>query len=166
MLIDQNRAEHSKGLVSASFEEAVRAAASLGVQHLSEGYEVTVEGNGGRIVGPVRTGPAKLRLLDELARLDLSSDPLTEGITRLSAASGRDIHLLVITPHLDRDSMARLELLIQKGIQTTIVALVWDEEQTENLSRATSLGAKVVEIRPNTPLSVAFRREVAAAARF
>jgi uncharacterized protein (DUF58 family) len=166
MLVDQDRSEHSKGLVSASFEEAVRAAASLGIHHLSEGYEVTIEGNGGRIVGPVRSGPAKLRLLDELARLELGSEPLTAGITRLTAASGRDIHLLVITPHLDRESMARLELLIQKGIQTTIVALVWDEEQTENLGRATSLGAKVVEIRPNTPLSVAFRREVAAAARF
>ena len=32
--------------------------------------------------------------------------------------------------------------------------------------KATSLGAQVVEIRPNTPLAVAFRREVQAAARF
>jgi uncharacterized protein (DUF58 family) len=166
MLVDQDRAQHSKGLISASFEEAVRAAASLGMQHLSEGYEVTVEGNGGNIVGPIRSGPAKLRLLDELARLDLGDAPLKDGVTRLTQVAGRDIHLLVITPYLDRESMARLELLIQKGIQTTIVALVWDEEQTENLSRATSLGAKVVEIRPGTPLSVAFRREVAAAARF
>jgi uncharacterized protein (DUF58 family) len=167
MLLDQDESQHSKGLISESFEAAVRAVASLGIHHLSEGYEVTVEGNHGRIVGPLRAGPAKLRLLDELARITPAPEPLSAGMTRLaSGGAGRDVHLVIITPHLDRESAARLELLTQKGIQATVVALVWDEEQTENLNRATSLGAKVVQVRPNTPLSVAFRREVAAAARF
>ena len=52
------------------------------------------------------------------------------------------------------------------GVQVTIVALVWDEDQTEHLTRAIAFGAQVVEVRPNTPLAVAFRREVQAAARF
>ncbi len=166
MLLDQDEAQHSKGLMSESFEAAVRAVASLGIHHLSEGYEVTVEGNGGKIVGPLRAGPAKLRLLDELARVQLAPEPLTAGMTRLASGAGRDVHLVIVTPYLDRESAARLELLTQRGIQATVVALVWDEEQTENLNRATSLGARVVQVRPNTPLSVAFRREVASAARF
>ena len=165
MLLDQDAAQHSKGLISESFEAAVRAVASLGVHHLSQGYEVTVEGNAGTIVGPLRAGPAKLRLLDELARAELAPAPLSAGMTRLASQSGRDVHLVIVTPYLDRESAARLELLTQKGIKATVVALVWDEDQTENLKRATSLGAKVVEIRPNTPLAVAFRREVAASAR-
>lgn len=166
MLLDQNADQHSRGLISESFEAAIRAVASLGVHHLSQGYEVTVEGNAGNIVGPLRAGPAKLRLLDELARTVLGPEPLTAGMSRLASAAGRDVHLVVVTPYLDRESAARLELLTQKGIKATVVALVWDEDKTENLQRANSLGAKVVEIRPNTPLSVAFRREVAAAGRF
>lgn len=165
MLLDQDASQHSRGLISESFEAAVRAVASLGVHHLGQGYEVTIEGNGGKIVGPLRAGPAKLRLLDELARAGLAPEPLSAGMTRLASQSGRDVHLVIVTPHLDRESAARLELLTQKGIKVTVVALVWDEEQTENLKRATSLGAKVVEIRPNTPLAVAFRREVAASVR-
>lgn len=166
MLLDADRKYHSKGLISESFEEAIRAVASLGIHHLSEGYEVTVEGNGGRIVGPLRSGPSKVRLLDELARMELTKAPLTEGMTRLLTGMGRDTHLLIITPFLDRESAARLELLAQRGVRAIVVALVWDEEQTENLTRATAFGAQIVEIRPNTPLSVAFRREVTTAARF
>ncbi len=166
MLLDADRRAHSKGLISESFEAAIRAVASLGIHHLSEGYEVTVEGNGGRIAGPLRSGPSKVRLLDELARLDLGKAPLNEGMTRLLTGMGRDTHLLIVTPYLDLESAARLELLAQRGVKAIVVALVWDEDQTENLTRATAFGAQIVEIRPNTPLSVAFRREVVSGARF
>jgi uncharacterized protein (DUF58 family) len=166
LLLDADRKMHSKGLLSESFEAGVRTIASLAVHHLGEGYEVTVEGNDAKIVGPVRTGPNKIRLLDELARLDLGDAPLSAGMARLASLAQRDTHLVIVTPYLDRESAARLELLTNRGVQVVVVALVWDEDHTENLSRATSLGAQVVEIRPNTPLAVAFRREVQAAARF
>jgi uncharacterized protein (DUF58 family) len=166
ILLDLDAAQHSKGLISESLEAGIRAVASLGMHHLSDGYEVTVEGNAGTIVGPLRTGPAKLRLLDELAKLDLAPEPLSAGMARLASLASRDVHHVIVTPYLDRESAARLELRTQRGIKATVVALVWDEEQTEHLNRATSLGARVVQLRPNTPLSVAFRREVAAAARF
>ena len=166
IVLDGDRRQHSKGLVSESFEAGVRAVASLGMHHLTEGYEVTVEGNDRRIVGPVRSGPAKVRLLDELARIQPDATTLKDGMGRLASVASRDTHLLIVTPHLDRESAARLELVTSKGVQVTVVALVWDEDQTEHLTRATSLGAQVVEVRPNTPLAVAFRREVQAAARF
>lgn len=166
MLLDCDRKYHSKGLISESFEEAIRAVASLGIHHLSEGYEVRVEGNDGTIVGPLRSGPSKVRLLDELARLEMNKAPLNEGMTRLLTSMSRDTHLLIVTPYLDRESAARLELLAQRGVKAIVVALVWDEDHTENLTRATAFGAQLVEIRPNTPLAVAFRREVASAGRF
>jgi uncharacterized protein (DUF58 family) len=166
ILLDADRRQHSKGLVSESFEAGVRTVASLGSHHLAHDYEVTIEGNGGRIVGPIRSGTARVRLLDELARLDLDDRGLKEGMVRIASLARRDVHLVVVTPYLDLESAARLELILERGIHTTVVALVWDEDQTEHLTRATALGAQVVEIRPNTPLSVAFRREVAAAGRF
>jgi uncharacterized protein (DUF58 family) len=166
MLLDADRKHHAKGLISESFEAAIRAVASLGIHHLSEGYEVTVEGNEQRIVGPLRSGPSKVRLLDELARLEMSKAPLATGMSRLLTGMSRDTHLLIVTPYLDLESAARLELLAQRGVRAIVVALVWDEDNTENLTRATAFGAQIVEIRPNTPLSVAFRREVVAAGRF
>ena len=130
------------------------------MHHLAEGYVVTLETNGGRQCAALRMGPARTRLLDTLARAERGTDDLTPAITRLLADGARDMHLLVVTPFLDKEAAARLELLIERGLQVTVVALVWDEEHTADLSRAAALGAQVVEIRPGTPLSVAFRREV------
>ena len=160
VLLDDDRRFHSRGLVSESFEEGVRAAASIGVHHLGVGYVVTLETNGGKVVTALRSGPTKTRLLDELARMQMSDSRLPDAITRLIADGQRDAHLLIVTPHLEASSAARLELLLQRGMQVTVVALVWEEEHTLSLARASALGAQVVEVRPRTPLSVAFRREV------
>jgi hypothetical protein len=43
-----------------------------------------------------------------------------------------------------------------------VAALIWDEESVDTLGVAASLGCQVIEIRPNAPLAVAFRREVGA----
>jgi uncharacterized protein (DUF58 family) len=160
ILLDDNRRFHSKGLISESFEEAVRAAASIGVHHLNQGYVVTLELNAARLLTALRVGPTKVRLLDELARMQMSEAKLSTAIARLNSEGTRDAHLLVITPYLEPESAARLEPLIERGMQVTVVALVWDEEHTVALARASALGAKVVEVRPNTPLSVGFRREI------
>jgi uncharacterized protein (DUF58 family) len=160
ILLDDNKRFYSKGVVSESFEEAVRAVASVGVHHLNQGYVVTVELNGGRLLTALRSGPTKMRLLDELARMQMSDAKLSTGIARLRSEGARDAHLVVVTPHLDSECAARLEPLIERGMQVTVVALVWDEEHTAALGRASALGAQVVEVRPNTPLSVGFRREM------
>jgi uncharacterized protein (DUF58 family) len=160
ILLDDDKKFHSNGVISESFEAGVRAAASIGVHHLAAGYVVTLETNGGRQCSALRQGPARTRLLDTLARAERGSDDLSAAVTRLLADGSRDMHLLVVTPFLQKEAAARLELLLERGTQVTVVALVWDEEHTVYLSRAAALGAQVVEIRPGTPLSVAFRREV------
>jgi uncharacterized protein (DUF58 family) len=160
ILFDDNSRFHSHGVVSDSFEAGIRAAASVGAHHLAAGYVVTYETNGGLKLDALRHGPARTRFLDEMARAERGSDRLGPAISRLLASGHRDAHLFVITPFLEPESASRLELLMQRGVQITVVALVWDEEHTIALSKIAALGAQVVEIRPGTPLAVAFRREV------
>ncbi|MGI8791886.1 MAG: DUF58 domain-containing protein, partial [Acidimicrobiales bacterium] len=73
ILLDTDRGHHSRddeeGL-SESFETAIRAAASLGVRHLREGYEIKTEANGGPLTRPLRGPTSQLMLLDALARVD------------------------------------------------------------------------------------------------
>jgi uncharacterized protein (DUF58 family) len=160
VLLDNDERFHSRGIISDSFETGVRVAASIGTHHLSAGYVVTYETNSGRRLTALRQGPARTRLLDEMARAELGRETLAPAISRLLADGQRDAHLLIVTPYLQADSAARLELLMQRGVQVTVVALVWDEEHTVALAKAAALGAQVVEIRAGTPFAVAFRREV------
>lgn len=162
IVIDQNKRSHSQGEVSESFEAAVKAAASLGVRHLREGYSVTLEGNRQRIVPPLRGGNSQMMLLDEMARLDLIDAPLTDAIMRLVTNPSRDNHVVIITPRLDAETTGRLKLLLDRGASVLVAVLVWTDDADATVAQAASLGCQVIEIRPNTPLSVAFRREVGA----
>src|SRR5919202_561372 len=99
-MLDTNRYSHSRdgeGL-SESFEAGVRAAASLGVRHLREGYEVKIETNGGPLTRPLRGAGSQIQLLDALTRLDLDRAPLTQMIMRLVTTPGRDAHNILVTP--------------------------------------------------------------------
>lgn len=160
ILLDTHRANHSNGMVSESFETGIRAAASLALWHLKEGFSVTIEGNDGRIVGPVRGPGASMDILDALARLELDDVEVSEGIARLVHNRGRDSHVVVVSPLLERQSTSTLELLVEKGWSVLIVALLWDELAAETLAVAARLGCQVAEVRPNVPLAVAFRNVV------
>lgn len=160
IVVDGDRANHSTGTVSESFEAGIRAAASLAQWHLKEGFSVTVEGNGRRLVGPVRGPSADMKILDALARFELEDDPVTDAINRIVFERGRDAHVVVVTPLLERDSAGSLELLIQRGWSVLVVALLWDELAVETLAAAARLGCQVAEVRPNAPLAVAFRNVV------
>jgi uncharacterized protein (DUF58 family) len=162
LVLDQDERQHSPGLFSDSFETCVRVAASLGVHHLREGYSVTLEGSAGPLVGPLRGGTSQLLLLDALARVDLAREALTAGISRVVQGPGRDAHVVVVTPNLERDAASQLQLLIDRGVHVLVVAVVWDELAAETLGTAASMGAQVVEVRPGTPLALAFRTEVGA----
>lgn len=165
ILLDGDRANHSKGLYSASFETAVRAAASLAEWHVREGFSVTLDGNRERYLGPIRGPGSRMEMLDTLARVDLEDEPLTESITRLAFNRGRDAHVVVITPLLEPEATAVLELLIQRGWSVLVVALLWDELAAETLVAAAKLGCQVAEIRPNSPLAVAFHNVIGGGVR-
>lgn len=162
IVLDLDERSHSKGDVSESLEAGVRAAASLGVRHLREGYSVTLEGNSRRLLPPARGGNSQLMLLDALARVEREKASIVDPIMRLVSDPSRDSHIVIITPRLDKEAAARLNLLVQRGASVLVAALVWDEESADTLGVAASLGCQVVEIRPGVPLAVSFRREVGA----
>ena len=165
VLLDQDRANHTKDEPSPSFEAAVRVAASVGCQHLTDGYSVTLEGTTERLL-PVQRGPSsRIALLDALARVERVDGPLIAAIERCALEAGRGQHLVVITPRLDLLCAARLEILIQRGTSVLIAALLYGEESPDALVKATALGAQVVEFRPRVPLALAFRHVVGAGGR-
>ncbi|MEN3273291.1 MAG: hypothetical protein V7636_2052, partial [Actinomycetota bacterium] len=127
IVLDTGREFHSPGLVSDSFEQSVRTAASLAVHHFREGYDVILEGCKDRIIGPLRGGSAKMSMLDELARLELDSAKLPEALSRVSRTSARGRHVVVITPYLEDDAIAHIRLMIERGSSVLVCALVWDE---------------------------------------
>src|SRR3954451_4955691 len=165
IILDLDRRHHSKGEVSESLEAGVKAAASLGVRHLREGYSVTLEGNSHRLLGPVRGGNSQMLLLDALARVEREQAPLVDPIMRLVSDRSRNNHTVLFTPLLDAEAAARLNLLVQRGASVLVAALLWDEDSAGTLATAAALGCQVVELRPGVPLAVAFRREVGAGRR-
>jgi uncharacterized protein (DUF58 family) len=162
IILDLDERNHSRGEVSESLEAGIRAAASLGVRHLRDGYSVTLEGNSRRLLPPARGGTSQLMLLDALARAERERVSIVDAIMRMVGDPGRDSHVVLLTPKLDKEAAARLNLLVQRGASVLVAALVWDEESADTLGIAASLGCQVIEIRPGVPLAVAFRREVGA----
>lgn len=167
IMLDTDRAYHSRdgeGL-SESFEAGIRVAASLGVRHLREGYEVTSLVNSAPLTRSLRGAGSQLLLLDALARLELSRDSLGKMVLRLLATSQRDAHMILITPHLGQAEAAQLKLLLNKGLSIMVVALLWSEENAETMGRAAALGCQVVGLHPGQDLTTALFNEVGGAVR-
>jgi uncharacterized protein (DUF58 family) len=167
MIIDTDRGSHSRdgeGL-SESFETGIRAAASLGVRHLREGYEVRCETNGGPLTRPLRGAGSQLLLLDGLARLELSREPLSAVIRRLLGSNQRDAHNILITPRLGASEAAQLKLLLDKGLSILVVALLWDDENAATPGTAAALGCQVVAVHPGQDLASALYQDIGAGNR-
>lgn len=167
LILDTDRGAHSRDGedLSESFETGVRVAASLGVRHLREGYEVQVETNGGPLVRPLRGAASQLLLLDALARLDLGRQPLTQAIMRLVSRGQRNAHNILVTPRLGQIEAAQLKLLLNTGVSVLVVALLWDEDNADTVATAASLGCQVVGVHPGQDLSTALYGEIGAGVR-
>ena len=169
LIIDTDRGGHSHDGdgYSESFETGVRAAASLGVRHLRDGYEVRAETNGGPLTRPLRGAGSQLSLLDGLARLDLTREPLTNVISRLIANPRRDAHMILITPRLGPREAAQLRLLLQSGVSVLVVALLWDVDEDEDgiLATAAGLGCQVAGVHPGDDLGTALYHDIGAGRR-
>src|SRR5205823_7575865 len=64
IILDTDRGVHSRDAegLSESFEAGIRVAASLGVRHLRDGYEIRVETNGGPLTRSLRGARSQLEL--------------------------------------------------------------------------------------------------------
>jgi uncharacterized protein (DUF58 family) len=166
LVVNTNRAGYDSAAdFSPAFETAVRAAASLGVRHLADGYAVTVEVNRGRLTVPLRGGRTQLELLDALARLTMDREPLAGALRRLIANNQRDAHNVLITPTLTREEAGQLRVLLEKGVSVLAVVLAYREGFEEAAHNAAAVGCQVVEVRPNVSLAEALATEVGAGRR-
>jgi len=163
IILDTDRGAHSRDGdgYSESFETGIRVAASLGVRHLREGYEVHTQTNGGPMTRGLRGPISQMPLLDAFARLEMSRFPLQNVIMRmLASAANRDAHNVLITPHLGQHEAATLKLLLNKGVSILVVALMWDEDADTTLGTAAALGCQVVGVHPGQDLGSALHADI------
>ena len=167
IILDTDRLAHSRdaGGASESFETGVRAAASLGVRHLRDGYEVRLEGNTGPLSRPLRGQGMQMMLLDALTRVEPSRERLSKLIMRLIATPRRDAHNVLITPKLTQHEAAQLRILLNTGVSILVVALAFEENENDTAATAASLGCQVVEVHPNDDLATALHGAVGAGTR-
>lgn len=166
IILDTDRGSHSKeGDVSESFEMGVRAAASLAVRHIRQGYEIRCESNAGPLTRALRGTHNQMPLLDAFARVDMSREPLSKVILRMIADPRRDAHNILVTPRLGHLEAAQLRILLNKGVSILVVALLWEEENAETLGVAASLGCQVAAIHPGQDLSTALYSDIGAGNR-
>lgn len=167
IILDTDRGAHSKDGegFSESFEMGVRAAASLAVRHLREGYEMRIETNSGPLIRPSRGPAAQVSVLDSLTRVDMSRDPLNKVIMSLIVDPRRDAHNILITPRLGKTEAAQLRILLNKGVSVLVIALLWDEENAETLGTAAALGCQVAGVHPGQDLRSALYSDMGAGNR-
>ena len=167
IILDTDRESHSRdgdGL-SESFETGVRAAASLAVRHLREGYEIRVEANAAPLTRHLRGTASQLPMLDAFARVDVDREPLSTAIMRMVSSPRRDAHNILITPKLGPAEAAQLKLLLRTGVSVLVVALLWDEANANTVGVAASLGCQVVGVHPDQDLATALFSDIGAGNR-
>jgi uncharacterized protein (DUF58 family) len=165
--INNDVAWHAPGDPSETFEAAVRAAASVGVQHLDDGFSVTLITNDGVQLQSLRGGHghANFVLLDFLARVQLTETPIAKvGFDILEQARHRP-HFLFLTPYLSDTDAQQLKLVVDRGLSVVVAQLLWDEADPLTASRAAAVGASIVQLESGSSLAAAFAHPVGARAR-
>jgi uncharacterized protein (DUF58 family) len=160
IIFDTNRQYHTKDDPSESFEAGVRAAASLAVKHLTQGYSVAIETNDGPLTRMLRGPGAPMQALDACARLEPGKNTLAACLQRLASGKATDAYTILVTPHLTAEDTAQLKLLMNKGTAVLVIALIWDPSAEEVINTATALGCQVVELRPGQSIGAAMHVEV------
>jgi uncharacterized protein (DUF58 family) len=160
LLLDTSGAGHSPGTPSETFETAVRVVASLASHHLRDGMTVSVHGNTGRLIRPVRGQRDRVALMDALARVEQERVGLRESMERIVGDGRRDRHLVVVTASVDADVARRIRLLRDRAVSVLLVMVVWDRTDPITLHRAARIGCPVVEVHPGAPLGQVLRHVV------
>jgi hypothetical protein len=134
-------------------------------RHLTDGFAITIESNGRRLLEALRGRRNRIRLLDELAKVELEDVGLGEAVDRVIADPRRDTHIVIVTPHVDEESARRIRLLLDRGTSALVALVVGEDFDKESFHRASTLGCNVVEIRPGAPLEAVFQRLIGAGGR-
>jgi uncharacterized protein (DUF58 family) len=161
LLLDTDARTHAEGTPSETFERAVQAVASVGVQHLADGLSVTLEANGARLAAGLRGSRNRIPLLDALAAVERERVPFTAALERLFLEPRRHTHVVLVTPDLDVDAARRARLLLERGTSVLVVLVMSEDTDPRSVHRAGALGCGVVEVQPRTALGPAFARAIA-----
>ena len=165
LVIDNQASAHSPGYPSDTFELAVRAVASLGTYHIKQGYSVRLISNDKVVAPELRGGRARITLLDELAKLELSDAAPQEAIERVVTERRGDTHMCIVTTQFTSRTAGRIRLLTEKGMSLVVALVKWDESDLNAPRRAREVGAQVVQISPGQQLEAPFAHGLAVTRR-
>ncbi len=165
IVLDTDREWHRPGDPSDTFETAVRVAASVGTGHIKDGFTVSLDGNADNLAENLRGPRARLSYLDALARVQMGKEPLHAGVERLLRRNSRRAHNVIITPHFDSKTAARVGLISDAGASVLVVVVMWEDADQMSVHRAVEVGAQVVQVRPGAPLGGVFRHATGAGLR-
>lgn len=155
LVLDNDLAAHSPGLPSDTFELGVRAAASLGAFHIKQGFALRLVTND-TDVPELRGSRARIALLDELARLELTRTPVVTAIERTVSERRGDTHVCLVSPQFTTRTASRIRLLTERGVSLVFVLLKWEDTDPNAARRARDVGAQVVQITPGQQLAAPF----------
>ena len=165
LVLDTDRAQHTPGDPSETFERAIQVVASLGVRHLGDGFAVTLEANSARLAQALRGNRSRIPLLDRLAEVATEKVALSNCLDRLFLDPQRATHNVIVTPHVDDATARRLAVLLSRGTPVLLALILSEDTDPAGLRRAASLGCGVVEVQPGASLARTFSRIVGAGAR-
>jgi uncharacterized protein (DUF58 family) len=156
LVLDNERKAHSPGHPSETFELAVRAVASLGAWHIKQGFSVRFLTNDSGQDAELRGSKARIGLLDQLAQLELTDQPVSSAIERVITERRAGTHLCLVATGFDSRTAARVRMLTDKGMSLVVALVKWDESDPNAARRAREIGASVVQISPGEQLHHAF----------
>jgi len=165
LVIDNERRSHSPGNPSETFELAVRAVASLGAHHIGNGFSVRLAANDQLLASELRGERARLMMLDQLARLEVTEAPVHEAIERIISERRGDMHLCMVSTGFDSRTASRLKLLTDKGMSLVVALIRWDDADPNATRRARQIGASIVRVTPGQNLEAAFAHALGLGAR-
>jgi uncharacterized protein (DUF58 family) len=165
LVIDTERTAHSPGEPSETFELAVRAVASLGAYNIKQGFSVKLISNDAVLAPELRGAKARIKLLDELARLQMGPAAVHDAIERIISERRGDSHLCLVSTGFDNRTAGRIRLLTEKGMSLVVALVQWDESDPNAARRAREVGAQVVQISPGQQLEMAFAHALGLALR-
>ncbi len=165
LVIDNERKAHSPGYPSETFELAIRAVASLGAYNIKQGFSVRLSCNDSVLARELRGSKARIGMLDELAKLDLSDIPVHNAIERVITERRGDTHMCLVSTRFDTRTASRVRLLTEKGMSLVVALVQWEESDPNAARRAREIGAQVVQISPGQQLESVFAHSLGLALR-
>ena len=113
----------------------------------------------------LRGSKARIALLDELAKLDLTDEPVSTAIERVITERRASTHMCLVSTGFDNRTASRVRMLTDKGMSLVVALVKWEDADPNAARRAREVGAQVVQISPGQQLESAFAHALGLARR-